>query len=270
MSRTGGAVDAPPAMRRGCAPRKGWLWGGVSVVVLTATAPACTGGDDGGPGPVASEQPWVYLQTTVSAPDGRTSFLQLLESLDDEPDLGNAIELAGNARVFSDGARIFTGSAEEPVIQAWTPTVDGTLAPGERVSFANFGLSFVPFGQNFVGPDKGYLFDGPSARAIIWNPTTLAIRGEIDLSEVVKPDLLPEIDPGVLRDDELFAVVQQNDFGSVNVFRGIQVVVIDTVRDEVVEVFEDTRCVGTFSSIARDDDGTIFVMADNYLVYNWA
>ncbi|MEM9692724.1 MAG: hypothetical protein AAGA56_09280 [Myxococcota bacterium] len=242
---------------------------GLLVGVLAATTSSCSDDTTIDLGP-PSDASWLYLQTTIADPEGRTSYVQVLSSFDEAPDLDRAVELAGNARVFSDGRRLFTGGAEAPIIQEWFPSTDGQLIPGERLSLAGEGLAFVPFGNNFVAEDKAYLFDGPNARVLIWDPTLLEARGEIDLSPVRKGDLLPEIDPGVLRDDGLlFATVQQNDFGSVNVFRGIQIVVIDTIEDRIVAVHEDTRCVGSFAGMGIGDDQTVYVMGDNYLVYNW-
>ncbi len=241
------------------------LWG---LLGLAACGSSSDGASDDGPSVTADS--WIYVQTTVATPEGRTSFLQLVDNLDfNRLDTSRAVELAGNGRVFSDGRRLFTGSAEEPVIQRWFPDDDGALIPGERVSFSSAGISFVPFGNNFVGVDKAYLFDGVNARALVWNPTTLEVVGEVDLSSVVKDGLFPELDPGVRRGDQLFAIVQQNDFGSTALFRGIQVVVIDTRTDRVVTVFEDERCVGGFSGLQLAEDGTIYAMGDNYLVWHW-
>ncbi|MEM9494148.1 MAG: hypothetical protein AAGC55_33690, partial [Myxococcota bacterium] len=220
------------------------------TVLLCSLAAACGNTDTDASGLGIGDGPdsWLYVQTTVATPDGRTSYLQLVEDLDfDQLDTAQAIELAGNGRVFSNGSRLFTGSAEEPTIQRWLPQPDGSLAPGERVSFANIGLSFVPFGNNFVAADKAYLFDGNAYRAVMWDPDRIELAGEIDLSAVAKDGLLPDIDPGVLRGDKLFALVQQNDFASTNLFRGLQVVIIDTLSDTVEAVIEDTRCVGGFA-----------------------
>ena len=240
------------------APWLGLLW----LVV------ACSNSSEVEPGqiPPPAASFW-YVQTTVATPEGRTSFLQLIDSPDREAIvLDNAIELPGNARVFVDGDRIYTGSAEAPVVQRWYPEADGSLTPGERVSFAASGLGAVPFGNNFISEDKAYLFD--RSRVLIWNPTALTFTGEIDLSALVMPEFIPEIDPGILRGDLLFAVVQQQDFaGDFN--RGIQVVVLDTVRDEIAAIIEDDRCIGSFSSMVSGEDGSIYVLGDNYLLRQW-
>ena len=241
------------------------LWLGLLWLVV-----ACSDSSEAAPDPTPTPAPassfW-YVQITVATPEGRTSFLQLIDSPDrEEVGLDNAIELPGNARVFVDGNRIYTGSAEAAVIQRWYPEADGSLTPGERLSFAGSGLGAVPFGNNFISEDKAYLFD--RSRVLMWNPTALTLAGEIDLSALIMPDLVPEIDPGIMRDDLLFAVVQQQDFsGDFN--RGIQVVVLDTVRDEIAAIIEDERCIGSFSSMARGEDGSIYVLGDNYLLRHW-
>ncbi|MEN0061004.1 MAG: hypothetical protein AAGA48_02580 [Myxococcota bacterium] len=220
--------------------------------------------------PNESAESWIYIQTTVATPEGRTSYLQLRKDLDFALlDLSEAVELPGNARVFSDGRRLFTGSGEEPVIQQWFPRNDGTLEPSERLSFANAGLTTIPFGNNFVANDKAYLFDGSVPAAFVWDPESVTVKDSIDLSPIVKENLTPAIDPGVLRDGLLFAAVQQYDFATNQLFRGIQVVVIDTTTDTIQTVLEDDRCVGTFAGITQDDDGSIYVLGDNYLVLHW-
>ncbi|MEM8608728.1 MAG: hypothetical protein AAGF92_16610 [Myxococcota bacterium] len=236
-------------------------------LALCALLLGCGGSSDP---PQATPEPdgsfW-YVQTTVANPDGRTAFLQLIDS----PDIAtvttdNAIELPGNARVFVDGNRIYTGSAESPVIQRWFANEDGSLTPGDRLSFAASGIGAVPFGNNFITEDKAYLFD--RFRVLLWNPSTMTLRGEIDLTAIVIPPFVPEIDPGIRRGDLLFAVVQQQDFaGDFN--RGIQVLVLDTVRDEIAAILEDDRCVGTFSGMALGEDGSIYVLGDNYLFRPW-
>ncbi|MEM9066922.1 MAG: hypothetical protein AAGE52_00410 [Myxococcota bacterium] len=237
-------------------------------------APVDAGARDAAPpdGSDASTEPaafW-YVQTTIASPEGRTSYLQLVDEIEGRT-IGteNAVELPGNARVFVQGNRVFTGSAEEPVLQRWFPQADGSLEPGERISLAALGLSFIPFGNNFISDDKAYLFDGSGGiRVVIWDPAALEIGDQIDLRPLMKPDFLPEIDPGVLRDDLLFVVVQQQDFAG-GFFPGIQVAVFNTATDEIEAVIEDERCVGGFSGMALAEDGSIYVFGDNYLVRQW-
>ncbi|MEM6927024.1 MAG: hypothetical protein AAF602_08860 [Myxococcota bacterium] len=246
-------------------PRVGYAVATVAWVSVAACTP-----DSGGGAGLATSGSWVYVQTTVATPDGRTSTLQLT----DDPAFGTlrrelAVELPGNTRVFSDGRRLFTGSAEEPVLQRWHPTTDGGLVPGERLSLAAEGFTSVPYGNTFARADKAYLFDGATARALIWDPATLTVTGEVDLSAIEKPGLTPALDPGVVVGKYLFGLVQQYDFATNALFRGLQVVVIDVDTDTVVAVLEDERCVGGVGSLAVTDDEDLLVLGDNYLVMNW-
>lgn len=240
------------------------------LVALAGCAESSAGeGDAAADAPPVSDEFW-YVQLTIAMPEGRTSYLQLLDSIEGRRvGTENAIELAGNARVFVQGNRIFTGSAEEPVIQRWMARPDGSLEPGERISLAALGLSFIPFGNNFISDRKAYLFDGSAGlRTIVWNPSALEVTGEIDLTPIRKPEFLPELDPGVLIDNLLFAVVQQQDFaGGFN--RGIQVAAFDTETDTIAHTIEDDRCVGNFSGLELGEDGTLYALGDNYLVRQW-
>jgi len=218
----------------------------------------------------AAEGSWLHLQTTVATPDGRTSALQLIDDFGiDEIDTSAAIELPGNARVFADGSSLFTGGAEEPIIQQWIPHEDGTLGPGERLQLSNLGLTAVPYGHNFVAPDKAYLFEGSLLAAVVWDPSTLTVTGEIDLSSLMSDGMLPTLDPGVLRGDRLFVLVQLFDFVTGDLYRGTRVAVIDTRTDTVEAVLSDERCVGGLTPLRLGDDGTIYVMGDNYLFLHW-
>ena len=247
-----------------------------SVLFIFLSFTACQEDDNNTPGPgEAGPGTFFVIQTTVESPEGRTSFVQLKENLDFEAlSLDSAIELPGNARVFlseHNPSAIFVGGGETAQIQKYEITEGGTLTPGTTVSFANFGLTYVPFGNNFVSKEKAYLVFGEGGQILIWNPTSMEVVGEIPLDDPrLQKGYTISIDPGVVRDDgRAFFLVQQQDFGdptSDGLFAGMQVLVVNTQTDRIEAVIEDPRRVGGFSGLTQMDDGTIYTMGDNYTV----
>lgn len=268
----------------GAHPRRSRPWTAASTwmvfLCLAFFATACdSGGSDDDVSPEENgggEAPSLFaIQTTVEAPDGRTSFVQLKEDLNfDELSIDEAMELPGNARVFLSeyhDTEIFVGAGQSAEIQQYAVSEGGTLTPGATVSFVNFGLGFIPFGHNFVSEDKAYLVDAEGGQILVWDPSSMEVRGEIPLDDPrLQKGYTTYIDPGVVRDDGFaFFLVQQHDFGDLSpdgVFAGTQVLVVNTATDAIEDVIEDTRCVSGLSGLTQAADGTIYVMGDNYFV----
>jgi hypothetical protein len=97
----------------------------------------------------------------------------------------------------------------------------------------------------FVSPTKAYVSRLRATQLLVINPTTLAITGEVDLSDKVKADDLdgvPELAYMLVHNDRLYVVLQHLDFNTVNpvtnrppvpVAPG-EVVVLDTDTDAEV------------------------------------
>lgn len=216
-------------------------------------------------GPLPGTERWVF-QTVTQGPAGRTTYVQLLPA----PELvttvttARARELAGNARVFVSPAQtVFFGQTEGVRVVRQRVEADVLLDDGE-VSFAPTGLGYIPFGNVFVDETHAFLFEGVELRGFGWDPTGLELTEEIDLSSAAMGDLEPQIDPGVVRDGKIFVLVQQFDLIGLDFYAGVQVAVIDAATATLDTILTDTRCVGGRSSLALAEDGTIYVMGDNY------
>ena len=220
-------------------------------------------------------------QVTVQTPEGRTSFLQATPTLA----LGNldqdrAIEIPGNGRVFvaPGSAGVFIGASEAPILTPVDVVSATSVVPRseERISFAASGLASIPFGNTFVSETKSYLAQPAARKLWIWNPKARTFSGASVSIENPAFDkgFTIDIDPGVVRPDGMaFFLVQHQNLadGSINgLFPGIQVFVVDTARDELVSVFEDTRCAGGYSFLEMTEDGTIYAIGDNYFLRRYA
>jgi hypothetical protein len=227
--------------------------------------PSC--GSESAPavGLAPGEERWL-LQTVVLGPEGRNSYVQVLPGLEQvvEPGTSRARELAGNARTYFDGARVFLGAPE--TLSITRQELDGgELRDEQTVSMQGTGLSYLPLGNVFVSREKAYLFDGFESVGQVWNPSTMERGGELDLSTLRKDGLDMEINGGLLRDGLLFLQPQHLNVTSLKFFRGIQVAIVDPEKDQIVDVIEDERCVGGRTEPVLGEDGTIYVLGDNYI-----
>lgn len=76
---------------------------------------------------------------------------------------------------------MFVTNAESPTIARFDE-VDGELVHGERVSFANFGLSSLFFPPTIVSDTKAYYLDPSSLQIIVWNPSAMETIGALPLA----------------------------------------------------------------------------------------
>ncbi|MEM7139034.1 MAG: hypothetical protein AAF500_20845 [Myxococcota bacterium] len=220
-----------------------------------------TGGSGGGS---ARTEDWA-VQTVVQTPDGRTSFVQLVDSPGTEPlDLALAREVPGNGRLYLLDGVAYLGEPEGLSVVRTRPGAVALEDDSERLSFAAVGLTFLPSFAVLTSDDEAFLLDAPGGVGYGWDPTEMVLGRQIDLSAVRKDGFEPTIETAVVRDGLIFFVVQQvNTFG-VQAFEGLQMGIIDIDSGELNDVIEDFRCIGTRSQISLAEDGTIYVPADNY------
>lgn len=241
-----------------------------SLVCLAALLAACGGSSpaDGGPPDAGRDLTPVWLvQNTIASPAGRTSYVQTIPAIVDGDRLTteSAVELPSFGRMFFDAeAGLFLGAGDGESLTEYIVGDDGRLVPGETISFASFGFGVVPFPHVFAAADRAFLFSGQQRVGAIWNPQTLTLEGEVDLSSLVREGLNFEVDAGVARDGKIFLPLQYVDFISLAVFEGVAIAVIDVETGVVESVTTDERCVGGFTRPVLADDGTIYVLGDGY------
>ena len=222
------------------------------------------GNDSGAGSPGERNESWV-VQRVVEGPDGRTSFVHLVDSPGTEAlDLSTAREVPGNGRLYLLNGTAYLGDPEALSVVRTRPGELTLVDDSERLSFVGTGISFLPSFAVWVSPEEAFLLDGVGTTGYGWNPTEMTLGREIDLSAIRKDGLEPNIETAVVRDGLLFFLVQQVNVLTLETFEGLQVGVIDLEAGVLSEVLEDSRCIGSRSGMAITQDQTIYIQADNY------
>ncbi len=149
---------------------------------------------------------------------------------------------------FGDKITKFVRNSDGEITQAGVLTFQQGAMPGE-ISFLDEHTAYV----SLKGRGKIAIFD----------PSSLAKKGEIDLSAYAVQDNNPDPGCNVLRDGKLFVALNQLNSPHTSVPNmGAQVAVIDIASKKVEKVITDnrTRVVGLFrhSTAIKDEKGDIY------------
>jgi hypothetical protein len=173
-------------------------------------APVTAGQSSAPDGPAAGVAPLYALSTLIFDDSGATAYVAMLDSLDQrDVDLSSAREFAGWSSIAAFDGALFVGGGESPELTRHPVADDGTLLDGERLSFANLGLSSVSFAYNaFLDATTAHMRLEETSR-VLWDPVSLTIRGTGDAPEIpLQRDGLAVSaanDEGIaVRDDALF------------------------------------------------------------------
>jgi hypothetical protein len=203
------------------------------------------------------------VNTTVFGADGMSNtYFAPLESLaaGTKLDTKRALEAPGMAKLYArEGLGWFAlGGGEEPTVTRYDVDSQGTFTKSDStISFQPRGTDFLGDTMVFVSDRKAYYFDAPNTQLIRWNPETMEIEGEIDLSMTFKDNLttIYDVKPLLRGDGTLLFPVAWRNFETDATFPGTGLVVIDTAIDEVASYVEDERCQGiTWSAVTPDGD----------------
>lgn len=128
----------------------------------------------------ADEGPLYIVNTTISSPDGRLSYFIATSSIDDgvEIDVRSGLEIPGTSRAYPvPGAKntFMASGGESPTLTRYEVLEDGSIAQGDSVSFANFGVE-NPNGQMyFVSATKAYIIAYSQNLLVSFNPESMEI-----------------------------------------------------------------------------------------------
>lgn len=171
-------------------------WIGTAVFALNVVA--CSG--DGATiidrrelGPASSVDPedddaapLYALVTTAWGPDGQTSYLTTLPSLEAGTvlSLDSAIERPGNWSMLGiDGyPAVWLAHWDGPTIERWDLRDDGTFVLGQTLSFANLGVTQA--GRAEFGPltlERASFPEVATGTLVNWNPTTMEVLASLPL-----------------------------------------------------------------------------------------
>lgn len=231
--------------------------------------PACGADSDGR---VGASGNYALASVVIDADGNRTTYVQTISSLDKGPfDNTRAIEMPGNGVVMSAGNHLLVGLAEEPTWIQYTPDSSGILAETGRLSLLNTGASYIDYGNAIVDAETAVSVISDAAVAVVWNPSTMEIRGEIDLGFLVRDAYSLEVWTTIARDGLVYVPGRWADWEGGHIFPGVSLTIIDPKTMSVVGTATDDRCASG-GRIVFDEAGYGYVMGDgrNYSIQMFA
>ncbi|WP_428264827.1 hypothetical protein [Haliangium sp.] len=241
-----------------------------ATLSLVALSLAACGADDGDPEPDGSA--FVLSSVVIDADGNRTTYVQTISSLDDGPFTNDAaIELPGNGVVMAGGGHFYVGLAEEPTWIRFSPDQDGGIAESGRLSLLNLGATRIDYGNALVDAETAVSVLSEQAIAVVWNPATMEILGEVDLGFLVQEGYSLEVWTTTAHDGLVYVPARWSDWAGGRIRAGVSTTIIDPAAMSVVGVAEDDRCASG-GRVVFDQAGYAYVMGDgrNYSIHMFA
>lgn len=233
------------------------------TTALALLPAACDGGSEDPDPPLVGDGPVYAIESLIFGDQGRFSYVTLLPSLDEQPEvlLDDAREFAEYAPADTHDGMIVVGSGEAPTLTGYTISDRGAWIEEETISFARYTSSPLE-ASVFVDADKALVpFD--RINHVTWDPTTFTIGAEIGAPSEIP---LTRGEAGelnvtrgyghALRGDTLFQPYYWSD-ETFDLYAPVsQVSVIDTAGDRVASVI-DVPCPHLHIT-TQDEDGNIY------------
>lgn len=210
--------------------------------------------------------PAYIVQNTVQAPNvPRTIFLNVISSLTDEIDLADAFEFNGGSRVRVFNGKVYVFDSERVLIIKHAINENNVLVEEDRFSLAQLGVGGFLGIIAFVNDEYAVLRPIGVRQFIVWNPTTMEVRGTIDFP-ADSPDNFITSNIGTVSvspDGKVFIGVSA--FAATaapNNTPGARVMIVDPVAGSVDVVFNENIAAGTEG--AFDGQGNYYFSANGY------
>jgi hypothetical protein len=222
-------------------------------------------GGEGGQG--EHDQPLYVVSTGTVAGDRSGDFVGYLAVVDSlEPgtfDLKGALEIEPSWIFGRPGeSSVYAASIFSPTLWRYDLQEDGTLALGDTVSFANYGLesAYLAASAPIYSDEKSYFVDDVQDQLVIWNPKEMTVIGTIPLGDDDE-GLLPPAPEGTIvqHGGLLFTEVNWSDWKSDSSTYGThtRLHVIDPATDSLLESVDDER-LNYASPLSATSDGTLY------------
>jgi hypothetical protein len=241
--------------------------GGVGALVLAAVV-GCS--DDARiiesvPSPLAAG-PLYAVSSRVLSPETESLYVSLLPSLDSgEVNLESAIEFPGGASLFGkpETGVVYVAPYTSPTIERWTLTDQGSLAPGDVVSFANLGLESAATGQVF-SQGRGYFL--ANGEIVMWDPENMELLDTFPIPELEytgEGEYAPNASIVALGDESILVFGHWSDVDEWNRWADHSTqVVFDTVTNQVVSAWDEPRSEMLEPYGKRTTDGATYFSSD--------
>jgi hypothetical protein len=213
------------------------------------------------PEPEPVEDPLYLLATGVCGPDSCQTYLSTTTSLDPRSidTRGQGLELEGFVYPFLHHDALIVPEGESPALTRYTLDASSDLRRDVTLSFAGVGFSgSIGAGRaRIINDEKAYLFDEANRVIHLWNPADMTLLDrEIDISLIQREGYDVFVagweNAARRRGDLLLLPVGWGDPTTFDLLPVAGLLVIDTVRDEVVKLLEDSRCPWLESSVLTD------------------
>jgi hypothetical protein len=205
---------------------------------------------------------YVLSSVVIDAEGNRTTYVQTIPSLEDGPFTNaTAIEVPGNGVVIADDKAVYVGLAEEPTWIRYSLHEQSTLRETGRMSLLNYGAPQIDYGNAIVDAQTAVSVLSDPPRAVIWNPSTMTITGDIDLSFLKRDGYELEVWTTVAHDGLVYIPGRWSDWEGGRIYPNVSTTVIDPKRLEVLGTATDERCASG-GRVVFSNDGYAYVMGD--------
>lgn len=222
--------------------------------------PSRSGSKDGDEQSVSgSDTRYVLGAVSIDADGNRISYAQIVDELSGDFTNDEGLEAQGNAVFMSHGKYFYYGLAESP---EWVRyTTEGGFKESGRLSFLQYGIDFMDFANVIIDDQTAVSVLTEQYVAVVWNPTTMRIKGEIDLSYLQKDDYTLEAFTTVVHDGLVYMPAKWVNWETLDVLQRVALVTLDPKKLEVISTAEDDRC-GAGGRPTFASDGYTYVLGD--------
>ena len=215
--------------------------------------------DDDSDSADSDSERYVLGSVTINADGERVSYAQIIDNLAGPFTNADGIEASGNAVFLAHGRNFFYGLAESPEWVRYS-TRDGFKETG-RLSFSNFGITYMDFANVIVDDDTAVSVLTEAYVAVVWNPTTMQIKGTIDLGDMERKGFTLEAFTTSAHEGLVYMPGTWVNWEAPDVMQTVSMTVLDPKAMKVVSMAEDDRC-GAGGRVIFDDKGYAYVMGN--------
>jgi hypothetical protein len=241
----------------------------LTAVLVVAALPAC----DGKSSKSETRDARYVLGSVVIDTDGnRTTYVQTVHALDEGPFTNaNAIELAGNGVVMGGAKSFYVGLTEEPTWVRYSIDDAGHIVESGRMSLLSTGAGSIDYGNAIVDDETAVsVFSNPPL-AVVWNPKTMTIRGEIPLAQLSREGYELEVWTTIAHNGLVYVPGRWSDWEGSRIFPRVSMTILDPKTMSIVGTAQDDRCASG-GRVVFDAAGYAYVMGDgrNYSIQMFA
>ncbi|MEY2936545.1 MAG: hypothetical protein RL033_7294 [Pseudomonadota bacterium] len=213
------------------------------------TLPACSDETAVDTFHVDPSDPVYMVFSTIEAAEDRLGYFATAHSLDaaEAINVRAGIEEPGGGRLYAEpGIGTFMiGGGESPTITRYEVAEDGSLTPGDVLSFANQGVSdLADDAVVFVSPSKAYFRDRSQLQLISFDPTRMELLDAFPLQGLERPGFITDFGNFVLqRDGDVYFPMTWYDEDEDRGPQGAALVRVQPETD-TIDVTTDPRCSG--------------------------